>query len=90
MPSAEGYVKLFNKYTVIPYSIGGSSGSWGYDYFYWATGVDGTLRGLLFGGTATYGSYVGLGSSNSDTSPASAATVFGVRLCNFPEGSNIE
>ncbi len=90
MPSAEGYIKLFNNYTIVPYSIGGSSGSWGYDYFYWATGTDGTLRGLRFGGYAAYGSLAGLGFSSSAYSPAAAIASIGVRLCNFPEGSNIE
>ena len=90
MPSAEGYVKLFNNYTIVPYSIGGSSGSWGYDYFYWREEASGALRGLLFGGAGHAGSRAGLGCSASDVSPAAKHAYFGVRLCNFPEGSNIE
>lgn len=90
MPSAAGYIKLFNNYTIVPYSIGGSSGSWGYDRFYWTTGVDGTLRGLLFGGAANYGSHAGLGCSYAYYSPALADATVGVRLCSFEEGSKIE
>ncbi|MDD2192397.1 MAG: hypothetical protein PHO12_07630, partial [Bacteroidales bacterium] len=81
MPSASGYIKLFNNYTIVPYSIGGSSGAWGYDYFYWVTGVDETLRGFLFGGAAYRGSSAGLGCSDSNYSPTYASTDFGVRLC---------
>ena len=88
MPSAEGYIKLFNSYTIVPYSIGGSSGAWGYDYYEWQ-GAGGALRGLLFGGLAYYGSLTGLGCSYSLDSPSHAYTRIGVRLCNFPEGSNI-
>ena len=89
MPSAEGYVKLFNKYTIVPYSIGGSSGSWGYDYYYWLGEAGGALRGLLFGGTANYWSYAGLGCSAAHISPSNAYSHFGVRLCSFEEGSKI-
>ncbi len=89
MPSAEGYVKLFNKYTIVPYSIGGSSGSWGYDYFYWRGEAGGALRGLLFSGAARNGSDAGLGCSHSANSPAIATASIGVRLCCFLEGSNI-
>jgi len=90
MPSAEGYVKLFNKYTIVPYSIGGSSGAWGYDYFYWRGEAGGALRGLRFGGTAAYWSHAGLGCSASNFSPSAAYAYIGVRLCCFLEGSNIE
>ena len=90
MPSAAGYIKLFNNYTIVPYSIGGSSGAWGYDYYDWRGEAGGALRGLLFGGCANSGSYAGLGCSYSRTSPAAADTHFGVRLCSFEEGSKIE
>lgn len=90
MPSEGGYIKLFNKYTIVPYSIGGSSGSWGYDISNFATGVDGTLRGIRFGGASYTGLGVGLGCSSSNTLPMYAFADSGVRLCNFPEGSKIE
>lgn len=90
MPSAEGYVKTFNKYTLVPYAIGGSSNSWGYDYYYWRGEAGGVLRGLLFGGNALNGALAGFGCSNALYSPSLADANFGVRLCNFPEGSNIE
>ena len=89
MPSQSGYIKLFNNYTIVPYSIGGSSGAWGYDYYEWRGEAGGALRGLLFGGYA-YGSYAGLGCSYSYHSPALAYASFGVRLCCFSEGSKIE
>lgn len=89
MPSQEGYIKLFNQYTAVPYSIGGSSGAWGYDYFYWRGEAGGALRGLRFGGSAGSGSTAGLGCSGSDASPARAGTFFGVRLCSFEEGGKI-
>ena len=90
MPSQEGYIKLFNQYTIVPYSIGGSSGSWGYDYYYWRGEAGGALRGLLFGGGAVYWSLAGLGCSYSNYSPSSASANVGVRLCCFSEGSKIE
>lgn len=90
MPSAAGYIKLFNNYTVIPYSIGGSSGSWGYDYLDWRGEAGGILRGLRFGGYAGGGAFAGFGCSAALSSPTSASAYFGVRLCNFPEGGNIE
>ena len=90
MPSQEGYIKLFNQYTAVPYSIGGSSGAWGYDSYYWLGEAGGALRGLLFGGSALSGSNAGLGCSTSNSSPATASTNFGVRLCSFEEGSKIE
>ena len=90
MPSAAGYIKLFNQYTVVPYSIGGSSGAWGYDYYDWRGEAGGILRGLLFGGSAYNGSLAGLWYSSAFYSPSYAYATFGVRLCNFPEGSKIE
>ena len=90
IPSQEGYIKIFNNYTIVPYSIGGSSGAWGYDYYYWRGEAGGALRGLLFGGDANIGSVAGLGCSYSANSPSYAVASFGVRLCNFPEGSKIE
>lgn len=90
MPSQEGYIKLFNQYTAVPYSIGGSSGSWGYDYFYWRGEAGGALRGLSFGGYANDGSLAGLWYSLAYYSPSYAIAYFGVRLCFFGEGSKIE
>ena len=87
--ATEGHVKLFNKYTVIPYSIGGSSGSWGYDQFFWAGVLGGDLRGLLFAGHSALGSLSGLGGVDSTRIPTIANAYMGVRLCNFPEGSKI-
>lgn len=85
MPSAEGYVKTFNKYTLVPYAIGGSSNSWGYDYYYWRGEAGGVLRGLLFGGFANYGANAGFGFSYAYFSPSYAHAYFGVRLCCFEE-----
>ena len=85
MPSAGGYVKTFNKYTLVPYAIGGSSDSWGYDYYYWRGEVGGVLRGLLFGGYANHGASAGFGYSDVSDSPANASANFGVRLCCFEE-----
>lgn len=85
MPSAEGYVKTFNKYTLVPYALGGSSNSWGYDYYYWRGEAGGVLRGLLFGGYAHYGAVAGFGFSNADSSPSLAFATVGVRLCCFEE-----
>ena len=90
MPSQEGYVKLFNNYTIVPYSIGGSSGSWGYDYFLWRGEAGGALRGLRFGGGAYSGSDAGLGCSAAHLEPTFAYADIGVRLCCFSEGSKIE
>ena len=90
MPAIDGYIKTFNKYTTIPSSIGGSSASWGYDYFYIKNDGAGIFRGLLVGGNASSGARAGFGCSSSGNSPAAAAAILGVRLCNFPEGSKIE
>lgn len=90
MPSAGGYVKTFNKYTLVPYAVGGSSNSWGYDYYDWRGEAGGVLRGLLFGGAAAHGSSAGLGFSYAHFSPVVADASIGVRLCFFGEGSKIE
>ena len=85
MPSADGYIKLFNIYTSIPLSIGGSSTAWGCDYLYIKNDSAGTLRGLLVGGSAYYGAGAGFGFSASSRSPAGAAADFGGRLCYIEE-----
>lgn len=85
MPSSEGYAKTFNKYTLVPYAVGGSSNSWCYDYYYWRGEAGGVLRGLLFGGYASSGATAGFGYSSAINSPSYAHAYFGVRLCNFPE-----
>lgn len=85
MPSENGYIKTLNKYTNIASTIGGSSGSWVYDYAYVKNDGAGTLRGFLSGGNAINGSGAGLGCSNAYYSPAGATVYLGVRLCYTPE-----
>ncbi|MCK9476321.1 MAG: LamG domain-containing protein [Candidatus Muirbacterium halophilum] len=90
MPSENGYIKTLNKYTNIASTIGGSSGSWSYDYAYVKNDGAGTLRGFLSGGDAYNGSIAGLGCSNALNSPTNASVNIGARLCYNEENIIIE
>jgi hypothetical protein len=80
IPRSEGYVKemLFGEF--MPLLIGAGSTTYWCDYFY-TNIASSSLRTVLFGGNATYGSHAGFGFSHSNYSPSSAAATIGSRLC---------
>ena len=84
----DGYIKQMIPNHFLPLVAGGTgAGSSAYwcDYFYQnipASGV--ALRGLLLGGAANYGAYVGLGSAATSYVPSSTSAHFGSRLCFLP------
>ena len=89
IPVVEGYVKIKNKYTTMPISVGGSSLAWGYDYFYTRGEAGGLLRGVFVGGYASHGATAGLGYSAAYNSPTNADTGIGARLGYNPEIINL-
>lgn len=87
-PRAEGYMKdiVFGEDgDIVPISTGGSSTTYFCDYWYTAIPDSGeSLRGVLFGGYASYGAYAGLAYAGSSNAPSSAFAYFGSRLCFIP------
>lgn len=88
LPRSDGYVKkiLCGEYgDNMPQAIGGSSTTYFADYFYQnkpASGV--ALKGVYFGGDASYGASAGLAFANTTGTPSTAYTVLGSRLCFIP------
>lgn len=66
---------------MIPSETGGGSTTYLCDYHYTSTPTSESLRGVLFGGSATYGSHAGFVFSASTNVPSSATAHFGSRLC---------
>ena len=85
LPRSNGYIDkiLFgNKGDVLPESVTGGSSTYWADYFYTSLPSSGSsLRTLLWGGHATYGSYAGFGYSLSYSAPSLATAHIGSRLC---------
>ena len=83
-----GYVKeiLFGPNgDMLPAVVGGSSTTYLCDYFYTSLPAGGeSLRGVLFGGYAVYGSNAGLGFANASYAPSNASAYIGSRLCFLP------
>ena len=81
----EGYVKemIFGANgDILPTVVGGGSTTWWCDYFY--TNIPGAgeaLRGVLFGGIASYGASAVLGCSNTSYAPSTTTALIGSRLC---------
>lgn len=84
---AEGYVKeiIFGEDgEIMPSLVGGGSTQFFCDYHYTNIPTKETLRGVLFGGLASYGAYAGLACALSSNTPSTANTRIGSRLCFLP------
>lgn len=64
--------------------VGGGSTTYWCDYFYTNIGSN-ALRGVLFGGSATYGDPAGFGYADTSNAPSNAYAFVGSRLCFIPE-----
>ena len=85
--SAE-YVKelVFGEFgDIMPATVGGGSTTYWADYHYTNIPTATALRGVLFGGDATYGAAAGFGSAHSGNAPSTVYTAFGSRLCFIPQ-----
>lgn len=83
----EGYVKeiIGGEYgEIMPSVVGGGSTTYFCDYHYTNIPTAETLRGVLFGGYASYGAYAGFASARSANAPSHADADFGSRLCFLP------
>ena len=84
----EGYVKdiLFDDGEMLSTVTTGSSSTKDFsDYFYTNIPASGeSLRGVLFGGSATDGTNAGFTYSRTDSVPAETSAHFGSRLCYIP------
>lgn len=82
---ADDYIKEMLPGEIMPSVQGGGAGSttWWADYGYMSnipgSGTD--LRGVIFGGHASYGAAAGFGFSSSYYAPSYANTALGSRLC---------
>lgn len=84
----EGFVKdiLFgDDGEIIPSFVGGGSTQYWADYANSSQPTSETMRGLMIGGPANYGSSAGLAFANIVTKPDSSYTTFGTRLCFIPQ-----
>jgi len=81
----ESYIKemLFGANgDIMPNVVGGGSTTWWSDYFYTNLPANGeSLRGVIFGGLASSGSYASLACSHTHSAPSYALTTIGSRLC---------
>ena len=85
---SEGYTKevIFGETGDIDAkAVGGSSSTYHCDYHYVNIPATETLRGLLFGGSANYGTLAGLACAHSRHVPSAAYAYFGSRLCFITE-----
>lgn len=88
LPRREGYVKIMitGEYGEnMPADVGAASTTYFADYFY--TSIPGSgeaLRGVLFGGSASYGANAGFGSAYTYYAPANTSANVGSRLCFLP------
>lgn len=82
--ASDGYTKDFDlgsKGEIIPSVVGGSATTYMCDY-HWCNAASTSLRTLIVGGLAHYGSYAGLGGFNSSTGVGNVASVVGFRTLN--------
>lgn len=83
----EGYVKqlIFGEYgEIMPQEVGGGSTTYHCDYHYTNIPTSETLRGVLFGGSASSGAYAGFAYAASDNAPSYTSANLGSRLCFLP------
>ena len=88
-PSSNNYMKTAQfgaMGSLLPYAIGGSSGSYFCDYHYTAA-ING-LRWCLFGGSSGHGAGGGFACLVTDRGWTATSTDVGSRLCFFKEVSN--
>lgn len=89
LPRKEGYVKkiiLGEDGEIMPLEVGAGSTTYFCDYFYTnipTTGI--SERGVLFGGSATFGASAGFVSANTNTAPSNTSAYLGSRLCFYPK-----
>ena len=86
----EGYVKsvIFGEGgEIMPDAVGGGSTTYFCDYHYTSIPASTTLRGVLFGGYATYGAGAGFACAFSSDAPSSTSAYFGSRLCFLPQSA---
>lgn len=84
---SEGYVKeiIFGEQgDIMPSVVGGGSTTYFCDYHYTNIPTTETLRGVLFGGSATSGARAGLAFASSLYAPSSSNANIGSRLCFIP------
>lgn len=88
LPRSEGYMKEIafgENGDITPNAVGGSTTTFFCDYFYTSIPSSGSaIRGLLFGGYASYGAAAGFGFAYSSYAPSVASTIIGSRLCFIP------
>lgn len=83
----EGYVKevIFGEYgEIMPSVVGGGSTTYFCDNHYTNIPTTETLRGVLFGGAASYGAAAGFAYASSHYAPSHSSAYFGSRLCFLP------
>lgn len=77
---------IFGEYGEIIHAVvGGGSTSYHCDYHYTNIPNTESLRGVLFGGSATGGAYAGFACANSNNAPSNASANVGSRLCFLPK-----
>ena len=85
----EGYVKqlvLGEDGDIMPLAVGAGSTTYFCDYFYTNIPASGeSERGVLFGGTASYGAAAGFVCANTNNAPTYAGAAVGSRLCFDPQ-----
>lgn len=88
LPRANGYIKaiLGGEFgDNMPTTVGGASTTYFADYFYTNIPESGTaMRGVLFGGGASYGAHAGLSYSSTSYAASYTFAYFGSRLCFIP------
>lgn len=85
--STEGYAKshIFGEYgEIIPDAVGGGSTTYLCDYHYTNIPTSETLRGVLFGGAASYGAAAGFACAYAYYVPSDRDANVGSRLCFIP------
>lgn len=83
-----GYVKelVFGEFgDIMPATVGGGSTTYWADYHYTNIPTATALRGVLFGGHASYGASAGFGYAHSHHTPSHASADIGSRLCFIPK-----
>ena len=69
----------------MPREVGGGSTTYFSDYFYTSIPASGVaMRGVLFGGRASYGANAGLAIANTNNAASITYAYFGSRLCFIP------
>ena len=84
----DGYVKevIFGEGgEIMPKTVDGGSTTYFCDYHYANIPTTETLRGVLFGGTASHGAAAGFVCANTNNVPAAAIANVGSRLCFIPQ-----